>query len=91
MVDAHNAARSLRRRRRGSRRAARPLETGAATARAVLDVGRAVAAAELLGVADEVFERTLAYLKERKQFERLIGEFQALQHRCRRRCSATSS
>jgi alkylation response protein AidB-like acyl-CoA dehydrogenase len=28
-----------------------------------------------------VFERTLAHLKERKQFDRLIGEFQALQHR----------
>ena len=47
-----------------------------------LDVGRVVAAAELLGLADEVFERTVDYLKERKQFDRVIGEFQALQHRC---------
>jgi alkylation response protein AidB-like acyl-CoA dehydrogenase len=47
----------------------------------VLDLGRAVVAAQLLGAADEVFERTLAYLKERKQFDRYIGEFQALQHR----------
>jgi alkylation response protein AidB-like acyl-CoA dehydrogenase len=39
------------------------------------------AAAELLGIADEVFERTLDYLKQRKQFGKLIGEFQALQHR----------
>ena len=46
-----------------------------------LDLGRAAAAAELLGIADEVFERTLDYLKQRKQFGKLIGEFQALQHR----------
>ncbi len=47
----------------------------------VLDVGRAVAASELVGLADEVFERTVEYLLQRKQFGRLIGEFQALQHR----------
>jgi alkylation response protein AidB-like acyl-CoA dehydrogenase len=35
----------------------------------------------LLGIADEVFERTLGYLKERKQFGHVIGEFQGLQHR----------
>ena len=47
----------------------------------ILDAGRAASAAELLGIADEVFARTTQYLKERKQFGRLIGEFQALQHR----------
>lgn len=46
-----------------------------------LDAGRAAAAAEMLGIAEEVFARTIAYLKERKQFDRVIGEFQALQHR----------
>ncbi len=46
-----------------------------------LDLGRVVIAAQLLGIADAVFERTLAYLKERRQFDRAIGEFQALQHR----------
>ena len=35
----------------------------------------------MLGVADEAFARTVQYLKERKQFGRLIGEFQGLQHR----------
>jgi alkylation response protein AidB-like acyl-CoA dehydrogenase len=40
-----------------------------------------VVASELLGLADEVFERTVEYLKQRKQFDRAIGEFQALQHR----------
>jgi alkylation response protein AidB-like acyl-CoA dehydrogenase len=48
---------------------------------ALLDAGRAVLAAELVGAGDEVFARTLAYLKERKQFGKTIGEFQALQHR----------
>jgi alkylation response protein AidB-like acyl-CoA dehydrogenase len=48
---------------------------------AALDAGRAAAAAEMLGIADEVFERTVAYLKERRQFGRAIGEFQGLQHR----------
>jgi alkylation response protein AidB-like acyl-CoA dehydrogenase len=48
---------------------------------AALDAGRAAAAAELLGLADEAFTRTVGYLKERKQFGRSIGEFQGLQHR----------
>ena len=47
----------------------------------ILDVGRVGASAELLGIAQEVFERTLEYLKERKQFGVPIGSFQALQHR----------
>lgn len=38
-------------------------------------------AAELVGIGSEVFERTLAFLKERRQFGSLIGGFQALQHR----------
>jgi len=47
----------------------------------VLNVGRAVVAAEMVGAAEEAFGRTVAYLKERKQFGKAIGEFQALQHR----------
>ena len=82
MVDAHNAARVTL---DGVRVRADALigstDTGAALLEQVLDVGRVVAAAELLGLADEVFDRTVQYLKERKQFDRAIGEFQALQHR----------
>ncbi|WP_296572586.1 acyl-CoA dehydrogenase family protein [Phreatobacter sp.] len=47
----------------------------------VLGAGRAGLAAELAGNAQESFTRTMAYLKERKQFGRTIGAFQALQHR----------
>jgi acyl-CoA dehydrogenase len=54
---------------------------GAAVLEAVLDAGRVVLAAELLGIAQEAFDRTLAYLREREQFGAKIGSFQALQHR----------
>jgi alkylation response protein AidB-like acyl-CoA dehydrogenase len=47
----------------------------------VLDVARIGTSAELLGIAQEAFERTMNYLKERKQFGVPIGSFQALQHR----------
>jgi alkylation response protein AidB-like acyl-CoA dehydrogenase len=46
-----------------------------------LNAGRAGAAAELTGVAAGATAMTVEYLKQRKQFGRLIGEFQALQHR----------
>ena len=47
----------------------------------VLNIGRGAVASEMVGVAEGVFGRTVGYLKERKQFGKLIGEFQALQHR----------
>lgn len=46
-----------------------------------LDVARVCAGAEQLGIAGEAFARTIEYLKQRRQFGRAIGEFQALQHR----------
>jgi alkylation response protein AidB-like acyl-CoA dehydrogenase len=46
-----------------------------------LNVGRAGAAAELVGVASGASTMTIDYLKQRKQFGKAIGEFQALQYR----------
>jgi len=55
--------------------------TGFKALSATLDVGNIYLSAELLGMAQETFDRTLQYLKERKQFGVLIGSFQALHHR----------
>ena len=46
-----------------------------------LDIARIGLSAEMLGGLQECFERTVAYLKERKQFGVAIGSFQALKHR----------
>ncbi len=54
---------------------------GSGAIEATLDAGRAVVAAALCGVAEEAFARTMSYLKDRRQFDRRIGSFQALQHR----------
>lgn len=43
--------------------------------------GAAMLASEQLGVAQWCFDTTLAYVKERTQFGRPIGSFQALKHR----------
>ena len=47
----------------------------------VLNAGRAGAASEMVGVASGAMAMTVDYLRQRKQFGKLIGEFQALQHR----------
>ncbi len=47
----------------------------------LLDRARVGLAAEMLGSACEAFDRTVQYLKDRKQFGVPIGSFQALKHR----------
>jgi len=46
-----------------------------------LNYERTILAATSLGLAQRAFDDTLAYVKERKQFGRPVGSFQALQHR----------
>lgn len=82
MVDAHNAARiAFAAVEVGADALLGPLHGGRPLLDRVLDMARTVVAAELVGIADEVFVRTTRYLGERKQFSQTIGEFQALQHR----------
>jgi alkylation response protein AidB-like acyl-CoA dehydrogenase len=57
------------------------LDQGMATLQPALNIANVHLAAELLGIASESFQRTLQYLKERKQYGVFIGTFQALQHR----------
>lgn len=57
------------------------VDGGRAVLDKVLSAGRIGAAAEQTGVAGGAFAMTTGYLKTRKQFGKLIGEFQALQHR----------
>lgn len=58
-----------------------PVGGGADLLDRTLDRARAGLAAEMLGGANEAFDRTIQYLKDRKQFGVAIGSFQALKHR----------
>ena len=63
---------------------ARQIVVGAAADDAVdagLTAGAAVLAAEQLGLAQRCLDMTVAYLKERRQFARTVGSFQAVKHR----------
>jgi alkylation response protein AidB-like acyl-CoA dehydrogenase len=62
----------------------RPVASGGDAARAVaaaLTAGAGVLASELFGVAEQCLAMTVSYVKERKQFARPVGSFQALKHR----------
>jgi alkylation response protein AidB-like acyl-CoA dehydrogenase len=57
------------------------IDNGWAPLTRALNAGRSGASAELVGVASGASAMTLDYLRQRRQFGKLIGEFQALQHR----------
>jgi len=82
MVDAHNAARIVFNDAEVTADSVLgEVDQGGVLLEGILNVGRAAVASEMVGVSEEAFTRTVTYLKERKQFGKLIGEFQALQHR----------
>jgi alkylation response protein AidB-like acyl-CoA dehydrogenase len=63
---------------------AEPLTAGqakAALAR-MIDAGRIILAADILGAGGRMLEKAVAYAAERRQFGRLIGSFQAVKHMC---------
>jgi acyl-CoA dehydrogenase len=82
LVDSHRVASVRFEGAPASARLAAAPGGGAALLGAVLNAGSACVAAELLGLANEAFSRTLEYLRTRKQFGVQIGRFQGLQHRC---------
>jgi alkylation response protein AidB-like acyl-CoA dehydrogenase len=48
---------------------------------AALETGAALLASEQFGIAQWCFDTTLSYVKQRKQFGRAIGSYQAIKHR----------
>ena len=48
----------------------------------MLDAGRIALAADTLGACESMIEQAVAYAGQRKQFDRLIGSFQAVKHMC---------
>ncbi|WP_295241971.1 acyl-CoA dehydrogenase [uncultured Brevundimonas sp.] len=82
MVDAHNAARiTLTDVAVDADAVIGAVGGGEALLDGALNLGRACAASSLTGAGDQAFKTTMEYLRTRKQFGKLIGEFQALQHR----------
>ena len=47
-----------------------------------IDLATVLVSAELVGVCRRVLDMTVEYVKDRKQFGRPVGSFQAVQHRC---------
>jgi alkylation response protein AidB-like acyl-CoA dehydrogenase len=55
---------------------------GSAALERMIDAGRIMLAADTLGAGERMIEKAVAYAKERRQFGRVIGSFQAVKHMC---------
>lgn len=56
--------------------------TGASAANRLLDASALAAATAMTGIAGSVLEKSVEYVKQRVQFGRPVGSFQAIKHRC---------
>jgi alkylation response protein AidB-like acyl-CoA dehydrogenase len=56
-------------------------DTARGAVAAALTAGAGLLASEQLGMAERCLEMTVAYVKERRQFARPVGSFQAIKHR----------
>ncbi|MGY1753519.1 acyl-CoA dehydrogenase family protein [Blastococcus sp. SYSU D01042] len=56
-------------------------DAGAGAVRSALETGAALLASEQYGVAQWCLTTTIAYLKDRRQFGRVVGGYQAIKHR----------
>ncbi|MQA17774.1 MAG: acyl-CoA dehydrogenase, partial [Pseudonocardiaceae bacterium] len=56
--------------------------TGGSPVQRVLDVAKTLLAAEMVGGIDGAMNMSVVYAKMRHQFNRPIGSFQAVKHRC---------
>jgi alkylation response protein AidB-like acyl-CoA dehydrogenase len=61
---------------------ARLVSADPAVAENLLDIARVMLVADTLGAAQHMLDAAVAYAKERKQFNRVIGSFQAVKHMC---------
>jgi alkylation response protein AidB-like acyl-CoA dehydrogenase len=68
--------------RRAARVAADGEPLGGADPQAGIDRATVAVAAELVGVSQRALEMTLAYVKDRKQFDTPVGAYQAVSHKC---------
>jgi alkylation response protein AidB-like acyl-CoA dehydrogenase len=61
---------------------AEPLGGGPELLAALRDAGWVLLAADSLGAAQAMLDKAVAYARERRQFDRVIGSFQAVKHLC---------
>jgi alkylation response protein AidB-like acyl-CoA dehydrogenase len=62
--------------------AAQSVSTDVRVFESVLDIGRVAIAADTMGAAQNMLDQAVEYAKQREQFNRPIGSFQAVKHMC---------